>query len=194
MKRASITPLSSTLLKQNTDALIIPSIYNDKLVEEHFGTQFNFNREYCFLNFTTHYFETPLYLKANKSDTVRAFALQNGGLAVFTLPSGDVCLLNGLLYNILRYKPSYYSPNYIIDGATFFAKKDKNSRYFDNDHQVMYTLPVQAFNGRLCLKIVGVVYDQINGSSKLLITIHHIQVITVSKSDEEEEICCFSGQ
>ena len=135
-----------------------------------------------------HYLRENVLIKLNKAATLRCFPTRVGSVAIFDMPSEDVLVLNSFLYILANQAHMKSLAKYYDAQNTQFFRMDNSTRIFNNQSEpIGRELVTSAFNGKVCIKVMGF---QENLRANEISLLAHVHQMKVEKAEEEEVFEC----
>ena len=194
MKRRKIKeakPYDEALLLKNfgTPALV-NVIINESYVRKESSRMHGFTFQFLRKNFI---------LPLNHTEPLGCFLTQNDALAIFTPPLEDLKILKNLLPFLMEkfnVNASVHRKIDFDDDKPLFIRGDCLSTFWNKDGQKILNLPVMSFQGKVALKIMGLMYYEADdGSPCVKLQVHLEQVKVMEEGNGEVDLikdCMFN--
>jgi hypothetical protein len=123
-------------------------------------------------------------IKLYKAATLRCCPTRVGNVAIFDMSSEDVLVLNSFFYILANQAHVKSLANYYDAQNTQFFRMDNSTRIFNNQSEpIGRELVTSAFNGKVCIKVMGF---QENLRTNEISLLAHVHQVKVEKAEEEE--------
>ena len=143
-------------------------------------------------NNSIYYLKENFLIRLNNSKTLRCFATTGGYITIFNLSQDDVIMLNSLLYTLGMQANNKTWPRYYIEENSQFFKMDNGTRIYNkNSESIGRELLTNAFEGKVCLKVMGFYETKQASEIALLAHIHQLKVEEQCQDDMYDTGCIF---
>ena len=151
--------------------------------------------------FTWQFLKKNFVLPLNNAQPLGCFVTNNGSLAIFSPPLEDIQALNNLLPFIMEKLNVNASAHVKVEFDTdkpLFIRDDSLSLFWNKDGQKISLLPRVAFQGKVALKVMGLMYyEGVDGSgcTRVKLSVHLEQVKVMDEGNHEDELmkdCMFN--
>jgi hypothetical protein len=204
----SATPMMQRRLKLKTKKVL----YDEDLLLKKFGTaalanvivndNYTYSKGASRMNgFTWQYLKKNFILPLNNSEQLGCFLTNNGALAIFSPPLEDIKTLNSLLSFLLEKLKVNHDAHTKVEfdvDKPLFIRGDCMTSYWNKEGNKMISLPSKAFQGKVALKVMGLMYyESCNGSGfpNVKLSIHLDQVKVLDEGIGNDELikdCIFN--
>ena len=139
-----------------------------------------------------YYLKENFLIRFNNSKNLRCFATSGGYITIFNLPREDNIMLNSILYTLANQANNKLWARYYIEENSQFFKMDRGTRIFNkNNDPIGRELLTNAFEGKVCLKVMGFYETKQAGEIALLAHVHQLKVEEQGVDDMFTSNCIF---
>jgi hypothetical protein len=144
--------------------------------------------------FTFQYLKKNFILPLNNGEPLGCFVTNNGALAIFSPPSEDIKVLNNLtsfLMDKFNVNVSVHTKVEIQNDRPLFIRSDCLTTYWNKTGQKITALPITAFQGKVALKIMGLMYYEAtdgSGATKVKLSVHMEQVKVMEEGNGDDNL------